>query len=326
MWIKAEILYRIQEIIDNYKMEKKVLVAYSGGKDSFFSCIALKELGIEVVPVIIDIGFGNDWKIQIDHLLQFGLKPEVIDRGYLKSFSQWKYDKQIEEYFIMTKENVKKGLTPCTPCYNAKVLMLQYIAEKKEIKECVFGHHGTDAVTSLLKSYFMYQDKFVAAHNFFDLNVFQNLVKEYEQHFMVPVEVFKQSFVYKNLNEMIKIGLVGTDEPIRQKYGNMYIIRPLFGILESEIMEIVNNSGLTFSKAECFQSGVRDSNKMTPREFIQKTLLSNVKMNQGVIKLLLELIRSNLNEDGSMKFDVRRNRTKLLGSSYENNLQSCVKL
>lgn len=65
---------------------------------------------------------------------------------------------------------------------------------------------------------------------------------------------------------------------------------------------------------------------MTPRELIQKELLLNKKTNLECIQILLNLIKDNLNEDGTMKYDVRRNRTNILGKQYESTLQSCNKL
>ena len=326
MKIKKEIMEKVSQITEKYNLDKKIIVAYSGGKDSFFSCIVLKELGYDVIPIILDIGFENDWKIQIENLKKYGISAEVVDKKILCSFSEWNNNSQIDYYFNMIKENIKKELTPCTPCYNAKIMMLDFIAQKNKIRDCVFGHHGTDAVTSLLKSYFMYEDHFTLKHQKFDLKLFYKMILDSKNIFEMPVDTFLNSFQYKKIENLIKKGLVGTDEPIRQNYGRNCIVRPLFNVLENEIIETVANENLFFPKAECFEREYRNCKRMTPRELIQKELLLNKKTNLECIQILLNLIKDNLNEDGTMKYDVRRNRTNILGKQYESTLQSCNKL
>lgn len=326
MEIDTHVLEKIKKITEKYNFDKKILVAYSGGKDSFFTCIALRELGYKINPVILDIGVDNNWSIQIDNLKNYGIVAEVINEERLSKFCDWNSSYEIKAYLEMTKENIRKGLTPCTPCYNAKMLMLQFIALKKGIRDCAFGHHGTDAVTSLLKSYFMYVDCLIRKKQEFNIQIFQNLVLEYYDQFTMSTEKFKHSLLYKDIETMIKLGYAGTDEPIRQKCGNIRVVRPLFRVLENEIIQTLNSTPLFFPKAECFRSGYRINTRMTPREFIQQRLLLDRNINLEIIQILLKLIEDNLNADGTMKYDVRRNRTKILGGSYEKTLQSCNKI
>ena len=66
--ISDVILNRIQKTIDRYSLisGKEVFVADSGGKDSLFLCIALQELGYQVYPIIIDIGYNSNWSNAIE--------------------------------------------------------------------------------------------------------------------------------------------------------------------------------------------------------------------------------------------------------------------
>lgn len=172
----------------------------------------------------------------------------------------------------------------------------------------------------------MYEDHFTLKHQKFDLKLFYKMILDSKNIFEMPVDTFLNSFQYKKIENLIKKGLVGTDEPIRQNYGRNCIVRPLFNVLENEIIETVANENLFFPKAECFEREYRNCKRMTPRELIQKELLLNKKTNLECIQILLNLIKDNLNEDGTMKYDVRRNRTNILGKQYESTLQSCNKL
>ena len=322
----SKVIKKVEETIKRYRINNKFLVAYSGGKDSYFLCLVLKEIGIEFEPIILDIGYNIDWSRHIELLSRASIDVRIINTSFIRDFKNWNEENVINEYFSMVKDNVNKDLTPCTPCYNAKILMLQHIAKMKEVTECAFGHHGTDAVTSLLKSMFMYLDRFEKGNKSFNITRFYDLVDEYKPIFGVTVNEFIKSAFYKFIEDLIKNERIGTDEPIRQKCGNINIIRPMFEILEDEIKDEDVIKKLSFPKSECFIRGVRNGNFISPREYIQKVICLNKNTNKENLRLLLQLIKNNLKEDGSLKYDARRNRTTLLGSLYEQDLQSCVKL
>lgn len=49
-----------------------------------------------------------------------------------------------------------KKTTICTPCHNSKMIVLQKWAEINRINTIANGHHAIDAVSSLLKSFYIY--------------------------------------------------------------------------------------------------------------------------------------------------------------------------
>ena len=62
--VDPEVLSTIQRTIDDYNLllpGERVLVALSGGKDSFFTMRALRELGFRFTPVVVDIGTRGGW-------------------------------------------------------------------------------------------------------------------------------------------------------------------------------------------------------------------------------------------------------------------------
>lgn len=320
------ILSRIETTIKNYHIKDRILLAYSGGKDSYFLCLALKELGIEIVPVILDIGYSIDWSRHMKLLEDQNIPVKVIDRAYMQRLPQWTKENEIACYFSMMKENVRKQLTPCTPCYNAKVLMLQQLAEAEGVTECAFGHHGTDAVTSLLKSYFMYVDRFELLHETFNIVDFKRMVLKNRHFFELEKESFIQSELFKKIEFLIEKEKIGTDEPIRQKCGKLEIVRPMFPIFEIEIKNALCGDKKIFPRAECFISDIRCTGFESPREIIQKNICLDSRTKAENMELLLQLIQKHLDRDGCLKFDARRNRTEVFGASYQKDLQSCEKL
>lgn len=94
------------------------------------------------------------------------------------------------------------------------------------------------------------------------------------------------------------------------------LCRPLFHVLENEITEYFHSQELSFNESECFKTGYRHRKTLTPRELIQYELLRNAP--NSLLHHLLELSKLSLDERGFLKFNVRNNRTKILGDSYKN--------
>ena len=326
--IPYNILDKVNALLVQYHMntKKQIYVAYSGGKDSFLTCIILHELGFEVMPIILDIGYNAYWDEGICHLKQYGIKAYVVSMDYLKSIASENEINAIENFYASVKKNVKLGLTACTPCFNSKIIMLECLSNKFGIHEIAFGHHGTDAVTSLLKSYLMYQDRYEKGHVYFSLSSFENIISECKERLTVRMDEFLHSQLCPTINRLIKAGIIGTDEPIRQKYISFDIIRPLFNIFESEIESTLKSADIEFPNAECFRMHIRNSNVMTPRELIQNKIVNGEGTNHEIMQYILGLIKNELDEDGTLKYNARKRRTELLGEKYELHLQSCAKL
>lgn len=326
LYIPNNVLDRIDCVMKKYNLdyEKKLLIAFSGGKDSFFVSVALKYLGYTIIPVMLDIGFhaGSEG---ISLLKSYGVVTELIDCNHVEKYCTLEDIEKINYFYNMILENMNSPKTPCTPCFNAKMIMLNALSSYYEVTNVVFGHHGTDAVTSLLKSYLMYIDKCQLNHISFDRDLFFKTVLSYKNFFTTNLETFMSTVPHKQIISLLNQGLISTDEPIRQKYNDFYAIRPLFFVLESEIKEIVSRENINFPTAECFRTGIRNPDTVTPREFIQEKICNSNQTNKKILLYLIEIIEKNLDSDGQLIHDARRNRTHILGSEYEQNLQICRK-
>lgn len=327
--ISSEILSKVDSVINKYNLfpSKKVAVAYSGGKDSLFLCLCLKELGFDVLPIIIDIGYKNNWAVAIDNLNNNGMKAYLLEPESYTDISL-ETEAKIKEFFesiVDIKAGKYQKVSPCTPCYNAKLLLLIEWAKKNEINQVAFGHHGTDALSSMLKSYFMYYDRWRANNPEYDSARFIKIIREHALIFQADKHTFENSRFYFDLKEQVNRQNVGTDEAILQDVdASLKICRPLYAIMESDILSYYNKQNLVFNNTECFYKNLRDGKSFTPREMVQQILLSNA--NSDILSLLMNLNYQTLDNTGRLLFRVRNNRDKILGSSYKTDNINAIKL
>lgn len=313
---------KVGSCIDDFNLIEKgepVAVAYSGGKDSLMLCKTLSELGFDVKAFIIDIGYNVDWSLAVENIKKLGngISCQVVDMKYVKTYLPEVVD-EVENYFKIVEQVYSKqgsiSTTICTPCYNAKYIILRELGKKLGIKRVAFGHHGTDAVTSFLKSFFMYEDRWTVGHEKFELKNIYDLVDSYAE-FFADKNLFDKNIKPK-LKKLLKEEKVSTNEaPMENKEG-FAIIRPFFYCKEEEIKKQIESMNFVPTKSECSYF-YRKSLVETSREYIQFHLV-NKFMSDDVFEEMLALIKTSLTKEGTVRFDARKNRNKLLGDSYKN--------
>lgn len=303
---------------DLIKSNEEIIVAYSGGKDSLFLCYALTNLGYKIIPVIIDIGYNIDWSLAISNLERMNLRCELIDLNYMAHNLKDIYS-EVTNYFEKVKiiKNSKGQMqtTICTPCYNAKHLILCELSKKLKVDKVAFGHHGTDAIASMLKSFYLYKDRWIYGNKKFNIDNIYKLVDNSLKNYR-DIKIFKNS-LYLDIENLIMQGKVSTDEPpLSLTKEGVRFIRPLFYCSEKEVKssELVTNLNVT--QSECSYK-FRINSKYTTREYIQQIIL-NSSLNLSVYKELHSLVQKGLNSDGTSMFDARRNRNFILGFNYKN--------
>lgn len=323
--VSPNILDRINSIIKKYSLftNDEAVVAYSGGKDSLFLCFCLMELGFKVIPVIIDIGYNVNWNKAVDNINSIGLSPCLLSVNSSSEISL-ETKESVKDYFGIVqdiKEGKHPGVSPCTPCYNAKIKVLADWADQKGISCIAMGHHGTDAIASMLKSYFMYYDRWKEGHISYDYNNYLEVIRNHKSVFQMDEQDFINSGFYADVQEQIKLRNAGTDEPIIQKNeSSIEICRPLYDIMEYEIFEYYKGYAIEFCTTECFRTGYRTENVLTPREMVQYILLRNTK--PDILSHLMKLNYSCIDDKGHLIFRVRNNREKILGPFYKSSVNS----
>lgn len=325
--VPSSILARVLKTIKEYDLfsDNNVYVSYSGGKDSLFLCIVLRELGYNVLPIIIDIGYNADWELAINNVKQFGFNPFLLDIQYIDKYIP-EIKLKINEYFgyveQISKDESQKAIA-CTPCFNAKSLMLRAWAEKNIVKVIANGHHGTDAITSFLKSYYMYADRWFNNNEEFQTQRFIQMIESEKSTYKLCLKNFQFCDTFEKISALLDKDCIGTDEPIKQYFGELDIIlcRPFFTIYEFEIKEYFHETNTIFAISECFATKYRKSNIETPREIIQR-LITNQATDE-ILSCMLDIIKSSLSNSGFLLFNARNNFSKILGSKYKT--RWCVK-
>lgn len=316
----SDIYKKVESCINDYSLFNKdeaIIVAYSGGKDSLLLCNILNKLGYNIKPVAIDIGYNSNWQTAVNNLKKLGIDCLVVNMNYVKQFLP-EAESEVKNYFNIVKQVASKqgkiATTICTPCYNAKYIILAALCKKFNINKVVFGHHGTDAVTSLLKSYFMYEDRWTVGHEKFELSNLYKIVDENKKTFS-SIEDFNAIIKPKIIN-LLNQEKISTNEPPRESKKGITLVRPFFYCREEEIKKEVEKLDLIPVVSECSHV-YRKQLIETSREYIQFHLV-NVSVNDVVFSEIIELIKPSLTKLGEVKFDARKNRNKVLGENYKN--------
>lgn len=330
--IPQHILDKTRQLLDDYQITNKkqqLLIAFSGGKDSLLTNLLLKQLGYNILAVYIDMGFpGADHRTKniLETAKKYHLTVEIfnVTSPHMQSMlPKTLCDRINERLTILFKHQQQEhdGYTPCTHCYNVKFLVLQYLAELYHIEYIALGHHGTDAVVSLLKSALMYIDRWDYAHKTFTRSNFEQLILK-----VTELKHIESSDIMLRIAQLVEQNYAGTDEP-PVKLSNLgdrqlKIIRPLFNIFEQDIKNIYTGTSIIFPSDGCEHE---IKSRLTPREMIHHRL-ATTETSAKILPYLHAVITKNLAPDGTIKFDARNNRSQLLGSGYKCSRISNIKL
>lgn len=206
------------------------------------------------------------------------------------------------------------------------MIILQRWAEINNIHTIAYGHHATDAIASLLKSFYMYQDRWECGHEEFTHDNFFKLICSQKKFYLLDIDDFIALPIGSKIGALIEDHKVGTDEPIFQYIyqSSIRLCRPLFNVFEREILDYFNSQSINFNESECFVTDYRDKRILTPREMIHYELLNNAS--GSLLEYLLELTIKSLDEYGFLKFNVRNHRTEILGKRYKDEKINNIKI
>jgi len=334
--LNQNILTNIEKCIFQYDMLKsgqEVLVGFSGGKDSTYAALALRELGYNVQLASVDMGYDSDWTERINKNAQaIGFTSNIVnvcDKHWLKTLG---YDemKELQESLFLLKDKKDSSFlgSPCTKCYNSKIIILGAIAKKYEISKVVFGHHADDMISSFLKSGFMYIDRWDYGNEIFNRNSYESII---EQSLIEINHNSSDAWILKRVETLMKNELAGTDEPpiqtIHKWQNNIDIIRPLIFIHEHEIINECNIFNLKTELSNCGHGDTK--NTETPREMIHNRILKNLhqsKNGEEIFNWLHRIALLGILPSGRSKINVRNCRTKILGPQYRAGWLNDIKL
>jgi tRNA 2-thiocytidine biosynthesis protein TtcA len=124
----------------------RILIGFSGGKDSFAMLDMLLTLqkrapvSFEILPVIVDAGFGMDYSKAERHMKKLKLRYLVV-RENISSIVKGKVD---------TKDTGKC----CSLCSRLRRGVLYRVAMEEKCNKIALGHNLNDAIETLLMNMF----------------------------------------------------------------------------------------------------------------------------------------------------------------------------
>lgn len=325
------LLQRVEATIGRYSLldGTHVAVATSGGKDSTFACLVLRELGFEVTPVIVDMEFSPKWGETVLGSLKslgFGSATLINAREVAKlqappSDESTLLRRNLLALDAITADETVTSITPCTSCYNSKVLAIEDYFKDSGFSQIVFAHHATDAVSSFLKSALMYVDRWDGNNAVYERERFLEMCRNFSDR--VREDDVR---ALHRIEQLADDGLATTDEPPRQSLlhgGSQELIRPLLGVWEFEVESFISEAGLTTEPSGCGHS--MSTLTQTPRELVQYEVVRTIEA-LPVSTKLLSLAMRNIDGEGKLVHNARRDREALLGSDYKKSFDGLTKL
>ncbi|MCR5729862.1 MAG: 7-cyano-7-deazaguanine synthase [Ruminococcus sp.] len=323
-----KIIDKTEKSISNYGLfsQKEVYVAFSGGKDSMLLCMVLKELGYTVNAITIDVGYNIEWKALKYNLEWMGVNHIFLDMNYPNISNAHKVQ-IVNNYkdIIRTSSNIHGYETPCTLCYNSKILLLSSWAKFNNIDTIVFAHHATDAIASFLKSYYYYKDCVTNNNSKFEYLRYLKLVKDNSALLLDDTNVDLWNTFISDLKVLSQKNVIGTDEPPKKTIlnSNIQIVRPFFEVYDTEIKDYFSDKKYIFQESECIVSKLRTKKSLSPREMIHNYFL-NLTTTECQHEMMA-IVKDTITLDGFFRYNVRNNRDLILGR-YKDTLKTRIKL
>ena len=291
-------------------------------------------MGFKPLLISVDMRYRKDFTSTIQRsLANTGLDAVILDPKAITETDGTGFATALSRFLPGTESTrglVSEHFTPCTACYNCKLLTIgKYLGDKKH-GTIAFGHHATDAVVSYLKSFVMYYDRWYLKHELFSLTNFKDAAKQIYQD-IVSAPSLERADVVALMRSLSAENKISTDEPPLEisKVGaaNIKIIRPLFCVDELRIKAFARSTGIAFNAMDCGHQV--DTAQGSPRDVVHSLFFGT----QAFVERMAELhalvlldIKSKLTADGTLTFNARRNRDAILGAGYKPNNGFAMKL
>jgi tRNA(Ile)-lysidine synthase TilS/MesJ len=281
--------------------------------------LILAKLGYSPVPVAVDMGYERTWAGRIATLARaLDLNVEIVPvRHELPAIMPpADYHKvQLRLQVLDSIGSSQTSQTPCTHCYNAKVIALDNVARRRGVAKVAFGHHLTDACSSLLKEAILRLAKFDRGHARYSRSNFESIVDELSvQARGYPAT---PSPLLERIGELVRVYQVDTDEPPRQPLRTdrpgVDIVRPLFKIWEESLAQLSVDLGIAPEGSGCGHGAARESE--TPREMVHYRVLKNAT--PSFRDRVASLVVAGVSDQGYGTRRSRYHRVEDLGPEYK---------
>lgn len=274
----------------------RIVVGLSGGKDSTTLMLALRELGWEVYPVVVDMGYeGFIAEDIVENAHQLGFRASVVSPRQTAVLHQLGQGEQQRITANLRELDSDDCVTPCGACSSTKRILLVAAANRLESNYIALGHHRDDLLATLLKDYWASQ----YYHNCgqYDRSRFIQFVSEKEIDF-------------NYLSDLIKSQRASTI-PLRSIAGaGIQLIRPLGLVPEDQIISFVADRRISVFGSGCSHAIFTEQNNVgfTKREIVHSDLHRRLRESPVLAETLLTMALQTLRFDGSALFPNPRTR------------------
>lgn len=237
--VPLRLLELTQRCLEDYGLKPvdTVLVGLSGGKDSTTLLLILRELGIDAIPAVVDLGYDSfDLKAVVRQAKRQGFRPVALDIRAMRSLTA--YNKISEDDLRAELEALDsiQGVSPCGICSRLKRKVLLEEASKRGIGWVALGHQREDFLATMLKDYMVYN--YYRSSGSYVRAQFERFVSE-------------ATIDFDQLDRLIremKVSTMGVRLSLR---GGIDIIRPLFYVAESDIEAFIHDSTVSIESSGC---------------------------------------------------------------------------
>jgi hypothetical protein len=213
------------------------------------------------------MGYSAEWRQRIAVLADaLSLAVDIIDVSSLINGSgleeEVRRNLALRRSFLDAVDANTPTVTPCTNCYNCKIIALVHWRAPTDAT-VFFAHHAQDALSSFLKSALMFYDRWNNGRAVFERDEFRKLGNQVADELRAGDSRFVTLF-----RQYLAEGSAQTSEPPRERSlvhsRGCTIVRPLFFVEERATSALVAALGMRAERSGCGHSAAAASR--TPRE------------------------------------------------------------
>jgi tRNA(Ile)-lysidine synthase TilS/MesJ len=290
--IFASLVSLIVQCAENYNLPltmEPVIVGLSGGKDSTFLTIALKEMNCNILPVIVDLGYEGFMAANIKAAVgEYGIHAHILDASELP-VGEPKINRALQA--IRDSET----LVPCTACSLLKREALRLFANRKQIRYILFAHHQDDFVATIMKDYFI---------NLYYLAIGKYSPEEFASFISVTnIDlVLLESMITRREASTMAIRLPLSDD--------VELLRPMARIREENIRELMTGALIKVHSSGC-SHGSFINNPAPPRskrEIVHAEMSKRALVDSNLLDNIMTIALRSLSPTGEALFNPRQTR------------------
>ncbi|HYG35089.1 MAG TPA: hypothetical protein VEC99_09910 [Clostridia bacterium] len=262
-----------------------VLVGASGGKDSTYLALLLRNMGFDVRCLVVDMGYpGFDAAKVADNLRCLGLPADVSNLRREMEAGAFSPDQMKTLAANFAELDSESCVTPCGACSRNKRLALLSFALQKGFSQVALGHHQDDFLVTLLKDYF--------AHCYYRVCGRYN----WEQFAAFIGEAVIDE---GDLASMCAARQAATMSVALQLHPKVSLFRPMIFIPEDEIIASRDALAMPTVSSGCSHSVfTMRTSPPTKRELVHADLKRRLRNDPELAKRLVPLMLSTLTSEG----------------------------